>query len=419
MVIRTTLCRTIQRSRFVHNPHLDQYLPSLIAYYGASPSIVQKCRSSSTSINRPSLPTLLPQKRANEIRPGSPSQTTKSLPELLNGLEIDANNILRSSKIPDATNTLQALKTCQDIAEFLSEKAEDKAKIIGNNGSPTSNLLFLEEQRKRHRHSEVDTPSRVSSNKVSPSEHVSSIAFSIISNPNVFITQDLLSSYVKTQALLGRPESFPHVFDLYGSKPIPKPNTNPVEYSKQNPKKISAGIPFPIANEALAAAIRARDLSLCFDIVNRSVCTSAYRRSKLFRKALIPASAAALAPFAIYKLASELSIYQDTMDTVAATNLYFGGILAYVGFTATIGFVAITTANDQMDRITWAVGTPLRERWMREEERLLVDRIAGAWGFQERWRRGEEEGSDWEALREWTGMRGMILDQTELMDGMQ
>lgn len=107
------------------------------------------------------------------------------------------------------------------------------------------------------------------------------------------------------------------------------------------------------------------------------------------------------------------------MDTFTATNLYFGGILAYVGFTATIGFVAITTANDQMDRITWAVGTPLRERWMREEERMMVDRIAGAWGFQERWRRGEEEGSDWEALREWAGMRGMVLDRTELMDGMQ
>ncbi|KAI4214483.1 MAG: hypothetical protein LQ351_002900 [Letrouitia transgressa] len=374
------------------------------------------CRSSTTTINRPSLPAFLTQKKANETRSGSPSRTSESLPGLLNSLEIDANNILQSSKIPDAAIALRALKICEEIAKFLSENAEDKAKTTSNNSSPTSNLLVLEEQR---RHLKVDTLNRASSCKVSPSEQVSSIAFRIISDPKVFITPELLDSYVSTQALLGRPDSFPFVFDLYGLKPIPKPNTNPVEYSKQNPKKISASIPLPVANKALEAAIKARDLSSCFDIVNKSVCTSAYRRSKLFRKALIPVSAAALAPFAIYKLASELSIYQETMDTSTATTLYFGCILAYVGFTTTIGFVAITTANDQMDRITWAVGTPLRERWMREEERMLVDRIAGAWGFQERWRRGEEEGSDWEALREWTGMRGMVLDRTELMDGMQ
>ncbi|KAL8976496.1 MAG: hypothetical protein Q9177_006844 [Variospora cf. flavescens] len=86
--------------------------------------------------------------------------------------------------------------------------------------------------------------------------------------------------------------------------------------------------------------------------------------------------------------------------------------MAYVGFTATIGAVAVTTANDQMDRVTWATGTPLRDRWTREEERMLIDRVAGAWGFQQRWRRGEEEGQDWEALREWIGMRGMALQFT-------
>ena len=84
-----------------------------------------------------------------------------------------------------------------------------------------------------------------------------------------------------------------------------------------------------------------------------------------------------------------------------------------------IGFVAVTTANDQMDRVTWATGMPLRERWLREEERAAIDRVAGAWGFKERWKRGEEVGEEWEALREWTGLRGMILDRTELMDGME
>jgi len=102
-----------------------------------------------------------------------------------------------------------------------------------------------------------------------------------------------------------------------------------------------------------------------------------------------------------------------------ATNVAFAGILAYVALTGTIGFVAVTTANDQMDRVTWATGTPLRERWLREEERAMIDRVAGAWGFKEKWRRGEEEGSDWAGLREFTGLRGMVLDRVELMEGME
>jgi hypothetical protein len=42
-----------------------------------------------------------------------------------------------------------------------------------------------------------------------------------------------------------------------------------------------------------------------------------------------------------------------------------------------------------------------------------------AWGFKDVLRRGEEEGEEWENLREFIGMRGMILDKTELMEGMQ
>ncbi len=102
-----------------------------------------------------------------------------------------------------------------------------------------------------------------------------------------------------------------------------------------------------------------------------------------------------------------------------ATNVAFAGILAYVGFTATIGIVAVTTANDQMDRVTWATGMPLRERWLREEERAALDRVAGAWGFKEPRRRGEEEGGEWEELREFIGRRGMVLDRVELMEGME
>ena len=48
-----------------------------------------------------------------------------------------------------------------------------------------------------------------------------------------------------------------------------------------------------------------------------------------------------------------------------------------------------------------------------------MDKVALAWGFKSVDLRGEEEGEEWEALREFIGMRGMILDKTDLMPGMQ
>ena len=33
--------------------------------------------------------------------------------------------------------------------------------------------------------------------------------------------------------------------------------------------------------------------------------------------------------------------------------------------------------------------------------------------------RGDEEGPEWEELREWVGRRGMVLDAVGLMDGME
>ena len=107
------------------------------------------------------------------------------------------------------------------------------------------------------------------------------------------------------------------------------------------------------------------------------------------------------------------------LDPSQATWMAFAGIMTYISAVSMTGYVAITTANDQMDRITWAQGVPLWERWVREDERAAVDRVAGAWGFKSLEKRGEEEGVDWEDLREWVGRRGMVLDKVELMDGME
>ena len=107
------------------------------------------------------------------------------------------------------------------------------------------------------------------------------------------------------------------------------------------------------------------------------------------------------------------------MDHSHALGFAFSGILAYITFTAGLGIVAVTTANDQMVRVTWAIGTPLRLRWLREEERAAYDRVAQAWGFEDPVRRGFEEGEAWELLREVVFRKNMILDNPDLMDGME
>ncbi|KAI4125629.1 MAG: hypothetical protein LQ338_004156 [Usnochroma carphineum] len=355
----------------------------------------------------------------SQAHPSVPT-TDARLPTLLdNEVLSKARAVLQPSKIPDAAMVEEALGACERLAQILAEETQPGTQNRGSQHTPASNLLSLEESQSN---SEAQGRKDLSSNgsaKNAAAQLVSSTAYKVVTDPKVFITPKVLSTYVNIQSLLGRPRSFPEIFYLYATKPVPKPDSNPIQYTTQSPNKPSAHIPLQIANTALTAAIKTNDLPLCFDIIDYSVCAPAFRVSKFFRKAFVPLFGAVLAPFAIYKLASELSLYQSTMDSAMATQVLFAGMLAYVGFTATIGVVAVTTANDQMDRVTWAIGTPLRERWMREEERMLIDRVAGAWGFQQRWRRGEEEGPDWEALREWIGMRGMVLDKTELMDGME
>lgn len=330
-----------------------------------------------------------------------------------------AVSVVKSSNVPSEVAIQRALSVCEDLARTTPEPLESLETSPRLDTTPTSNLLSLDEM------SQAPTiPSPIETSFRRPIEShiadkISSTAYSIITDPKVFITPDLLATYIHTQSLLGHPESFPQIFDLYASKPIPQPRTTPITYRDPNPNRASSAVPLVLAHSAMAAAIEAKDLPLCLSIIDTSVCTTAYKRSKVLRRALLPFSGLAMAPAAAYVLAAQVAQYQHSMDHQTATNMAFVGILAYVGFTATIGLVAIATANDQMDRITWAMGTPLRERWLREEERALVDEVAGAWGFQDINKRGEEEGGEWEALREWALMRGMVLDKPELMEGME
>ncbi|KAK8090040.1 hypothetical protein PG997_005001 [Apiospora hydei] len=249
-------------------------------------------------------------------------------------------------------------------------------------------------------------------------DKISAAAYATVAHPTVFITPSLLRQYVEVQTVLGKPETLPKVFQLYASKPVPSEASGSVSYTKQNPNKASNAIDPEVIETALDTAVEAKNLDAAVGIIENSYTTPAFIRAKLLRKALVPCSALAATPLAAYGLASNFSILQNAMDPAMATKVAFTGILAYVGFTASIGVVAMATANDQMKRVTWAPGIPLRMRWVREEERAALDKVACAWGFQEQWRQGEEEGTEWESLREYIGQKGMVLDRTELMEGM-
>jgi hypothetical protein len=313
--------------------------------------------------------------------------------------------ILNSTTIPSEEETLAALQACEAAAHLLVEPQPAGSEAPNPTGTPASAILTL-------------NPPTSTSN-TAQINRLSNLAYALLNHPPVFITPAILSTYTTTQSLLARPSTLPEAFTLYASKPVPKPSTSPIIYRSQSLSAAAAAVPPETAATALSAAILSKNLPLALGVIDTTYRAPAFRRNKILRRAMPPMIGAALAPFAVYTLASQLAAYQQTMDPATATGMAFAGILTYVGATATIGVVAVTTANDQMDRVTWAMGMPLRERWLREEERAAVDRVAGAWGFKESWKRGEEEGEDWEMLREWVGERGMILDKVELMEGME
>ena len=249
-------------------------------------------------------------------------------------------------------------------------------------------------------------------------DKISDAAYAIISHPRVVITPQLLLEYVKLQKYLGTPKTLPHVLGLYAYKAAPKLSSGEMVYKERNPDLPKNAVDPLVAEMALKIACDAKDLDAAVGIVENTYATKAYTRAKLLKRALIPMTGLGLTPVVAYSLATSYGLWQNSMETVLATNVAFFGMLAYVGFTATMGIVATTTANDQMKRVTWGPGIPPRERWIREEERAAYDQIACSFGFGEESRYGEEEGEEFGVLREYILSKGMILDAVNLMPGM-
>lgn len=248
--------------------------------------------------------------------------------------------------------------------------------------------------------------------------YLSDLATNVLKEEKVFISSDVLSSYIDIQILLGRPRTIPEIFYLYANKPIPLLGSSPPKFLKPSPKSHKQAIPDSIAQRALTAALKTKDMPLAMAIIDTTYCAPAWGRHKLVTKVLPPASLAAITPVALYVLATHLSVYSNLMDPWEYKVYSFAGLMTYALCTGTLGFVAMTTHNDHFERVVWRPGVPLYDRWVREDERAALDRIAVAWGFKEEWRRGDEEGEEWEGLRKYIALRGMILDKTDLMPGM-
>lgn len=335
----------------------------------------------------------------------------------LKQLEQWLTQVQKSTSVPSERSVVQLLQRCQDIASILVRREHDQpaetTQISENDDNAISPLLDLDEtDAKKH-----TPPTRRT--KVPFADSLSRIANDLLKDEKVFISPKALACYTKIHSLLKKADDFPEIFYLYAHKPVPEAKSSPIKYLKPKPKSVSNAVPAELANMALDVAIEQRNLPLVLGIIDNSFCAPAFHRAKIFKKASIPLGSLATLPVACYGIASWLSTMQHTMDPGMATGVAFVAVLTYAGVSTSFGMLALTTYNDQMERVVWLLGTPLRLRWLREEERAALDKVALAWGFKDVYMRGEEEGEEWENLREAIGMRGMILDKTDLMPGME
>lgn len=251
----------------------------------------------------------------------------------------------------------------------------------------------------------------------SPS-YLSKLGEDLIKHEKVFISPNVLALYIHLQRLLACPKAIPEALYLYANKPVPVEGSSPPKFSRPSPKSAKQAIPAELASEALTAAIEAKDLSLALAVVDQTYRAPAWRRHRMITKMGLPSLLTGITPLALYMISQELSVYSGYIDPWTFKMYAFAGLSTYVMCTGTLGFVALTTYNDHHDRVVWRPGVPLLDRYLREDERAALDRIACAWGFKELWKRGDEEGEEWEGLRQWILLRGMVLDKPDLMPGM-
>ncbi|PGH05391.1 hypothetical protein AJ80_08359 [Polytolypa hystricis UAMH7299] len=429
---RGSVCQLCQfsKSPFSNQRSLHTKSAALLWSHGAvnyAPPKRNLAAASRLYNNGPSIRTFS-SKRAPAQEPAEHPANVDPEAMLLQSAIQEYREMISSSSLPSEAAVRKLLQRVQDIVKIaLSTQSTPKTSGTASkrNGHAISSLLDLEENGGNAAQSALSTPKK-QMNKPNNSDFrervtstIPALLNTLLLDPKIFISPQILQDYTVIQTQLKQAEHFPEIFSLYATKPMPAASGSTITFTSQNEKSLKNAIPTELANMALDVAIEQKNLSLALAIIDKSFCMPAFYRSKIFRKAGLPILGLAATPTAAYAAASYISTFQTAMDPNTLTWVAFSGILAYIGFTASVGMVAIATANDQMMRVVWIPGMPLRHRWLREEERAALDKVAVAWGFKDPYRRGEEEGEEWESLKEFIGMRGMILDKTDLMEGME
>lgn len=334
-------------------------------------------------------------------------------------LDSAKSQLLAGIRVPDENEVLSALRVCQMLAStHRGRQVRHGSKMGSEPNTSASSLLSLDGTATKPTKATAPAASDTKG-PIELSDYIARVAFEIISHPSVIITPQILDAYIGLQDLLGDPDTLPYVLALYASKPEPEGTDGSLKYVERNFELASNAIDPMIAEKALNVAIEAKNLDAAVGVVATAYGTNAFIKQKLLRKALLPAAGAVAMPFVVWLVASRLAKYQQLYDDRTATIMAAMGLLVYVGSTTFMGFLAIFTHNDQMNRVTWAPGTRLFERWLREEERAGLDKVACAFGFSEVSRHGEEEGTDFESLKKYILLRGMVLDRVESMPGMK
>ncbi|SPO00861.1 uncharacterized protein DNG_03609 [Cephalotrichum gorgonifer] len=362
-----------------------------------------------------STPPSIPTAPADSDSSATQRRALPDLTKLVSVVDQTRNRFLSAGGIPSSQLALVALKTCQTAASTLKphlnrrdfrppSNASSDLLALGSNGSKASAKAIQKEQ----------------SLIKDTADNISQAAYDIVASPNVVITPEILELYVDVQSQLSRPSTIPDVFELFATKPLPKKAgaDGSVTYKERFRNRPDAAIELDVADKALKAAMAAKDLDAAIGIVEACYTGKPFLIQKLLRTAAVPGMLAVAAPFVIYTLAHQFAAAHFNVDPVMATKITFAGGMTYLIFTGSLGLISKATTADQMVRVTWAPGVPLRDRWIREEERAALDKVALAWGFKETWRHGEEAGSEWACLREYIGQKGMILDRIEFMEGM-
>ncbi|KIV88840.1 hypothetical protein PV10_08478 [Exophiala mesophila] len=346
---------------------------------------------------------------------------TLSPPAVLRSIQRDVANITSSTRVPSESTIsilLDLMFQFSNILVFGINKGPSEVETKEGEDLADSVLRDLAEGKSDEK---VFIPDREISQafRDKAANTVAELAWTLMRDPKIFITEDLLNIYTRVQCLLGKPEYLPEIFNLYATKKVPIADSSPVRYSEPWSKMPRYAVPLQIAESALEAAILKKNLPLALAVIDTTVATPAFRNKKLLLKASLPIAGVSALPVLAYGAASWMAANQNTMDYEMSKWTAMACAAAYIGTLSTIGFVAITTSNDQMERVVWRPGTSLNSRWIREEEREFFDRLALAWGFQNKSRWGEEQGQDWQVLRDECGCRSMVLDKTDLMEGMQ